>query len=101
MMKLTQSQLRRLLEAEVDKMRLPRGPNTRDDSEDLNEVDGELDSPQAMLSTARDLEGYVNEIYDDMESSESGAEVGQKTVNALNRMQMIIDNMIRHYSMLV
>lgn len=39
-MRLTLRQLRQLLEAEADKMRLPRGPNSRDDGDkDLTEED--------------------------------------------------------------
>lgn len=33
-MRLTQRQLRHLIEAEADKMRLPKGPNSRDDGDD-------------------------------------------------------------------
>lgn len=41
MKKLTRTQLRTLIEAEVDTERLPRGPNSRDDAEDkpLKETD--------------------------------------------------------------
>lgn len=110
-MKLSQRQLRRLIEAEVDRMRVPRGPNSRDDGErDLTEDDDielaehlreEVDPAIGdILTVARDLEHYIREIYDDMESSESGTEVGGRTVDALAAMQKITDNLIRHYSML-
>ena len=40
-MHLTQQQLRRLIEAEVDTMRTPKGPNSRDDGDnDLQEAIG-------------------------------------------------------------
>lgn len=39
-MKLTQRQVRRLIEAEVDTMRVPNGPNSRDDGDkDMTEVE--------------------------------------------------------------
>ena len=43
MLRMTGKQLRQLIEAEVDRMRLPKGPNSRDDAEfiideeDMNE----------------------------------------------------------------
>ena len=43
MLRMTGKQLRQLIEAEVDRMRLPKGPNSRDDEElvldeeDMNE----------------------------------------------------------------
>lgn len=80
-MKLSQKQVRKLIESVVLQ----------------EEVDPMISD---LLVTARDLEGYIGQIYEDMESSESGTEVGQKTVAALGAMQKIIDNLIRHYSSL-
>lgn len=47
-MRLSHKELRHLIEAEVDKMRLPRGPNSRDDGDDeeLDELhETALDGP--------------------------------------------------------
>jgi hypothetical protein len=51
------------------------------------------------LATARNLDHYLTEIYEDMESSESGTEVGERTVHALDAMQKIVDGIIRHETM--
>jgi hypothetical protein len=80
-MKLSQKQLRKLVESVVLQ-------------EEVDPMIGDI------LMAARDLDSYINQIYEDMESSESGADVGQKTVNALEHMQKIVDNLIRHYSLL-
>lgn len=56
-MKLTQRQVRRLIEAEVDKMRKPKGPNSRDDSgENLTEEFEQED-------TAEDIAEQVGETF--------------------------------------
>ena len=80
-MKLSRKQLRTLIESVISE-----------------EVDPEIGT---VLSEARDLEFYISEIYKDMESSESGAEVGQRTIIALDHLQKIVDNMIRRYSLRV
>lgn len=79
-MRITQRQLRRIVEAEVDKMRLPKGPNSRDPDEDVNDLAEARLHEEAdpmigdMLTVARDFDDYLYEIYDDLEQG-SGSEL--------------------------
>lgn len=56
-MRLTRRHLRNLIEAEVDKMRLPRGPNSRDDAED-KPLDESSDLVESVLNEE------IDPVYD-------------------------------------
>ena len=58
-MRLSQKQVRRLIEAEVDKMRVPAGPNSRDDGDE----DFVEELPESVKLSASDLRSIINEVY--------------------------------------
>lgn len=78
-MRLSRKQLRTLIEAEADKMRLPKGPNSRDDADDhpLDESDD--------LTEAADFEAHPN--FDELDVHGELVAAGELIDQAVRRMQ--------------
>lgn len=81
-MRLTQKQLRKLIESVVLQ----------------EEVDPMISN---MLTTARDFDHWLSEIYADLEeSSREGTRLTQRGINALEQLQRKVDLLIGHLSKL-
>ena len=101
-MRLSQRQLRRLIEAEVDKMRLPRGPNSRDDGDkDLTEddlVEGRLNEEidpmfDLMSNLASDLKVAI-----DMIEGGLGPDVNSDVYEGLDAVSKVMTKLRRYAS---
>lgn len=106
-MRLSQRQLRRLIEAEVDKMRLPRGPNSRDDGDkDLTEEDDltegrlneEIDPVYDTINGwSNSLSIFMGAIDDDL--MQNDGKVTTKTYEALDAISALVMKMNKYSKM--
>lgn len=106
-MRLTQRQLRQLIESEVDKMRLPRGPNSRDDGDkDLTEDDDlsegrlheEIDPVYDTINAwSNSLSIFLGAIDDDL--AQNGGKVTSDTYEALDAISDLMMKMNKYSKM--
>lgn len=105
-MKLSQRQVRRLIEAEVDKMRKPKGPNSRDDGDkDLTEediVEGRLTEEvdpvyDTINAWSNSLSIFLGDVDDDLMQNDGKATT--KTYEALDAISDLMMEMNRYSKM--
>lgn len=100
-MRLSQRQLRQLIESEVDKMRTPKGPNSRDDGddkdlaeEDLAEgrLNKEIDPIYGIIGDwSNSLIDFVDHIDHDL--MQNDGRVTTKTYEALDKISALVMKM--------
>lgn len=105
-MRLSQRQLRRLIEAEVDKMRLPRGPNSRDDGDkDLTEEDLAEGRLNEEIDPVYDtIGGWAEKLGDaltalDTSLGETAGEATSDTYEAMDAISQVVYKMLSYARM--